>query len=226
MHLECKLSHTCAQLSWPPTTLSLSLVVLALSNLPTAMSHDMHSGGSSSSSTMTMMVPYLHFTPGDTLLFEGWVPKKPGPIFGACIGLFLLAILDRWLAALRRLMEFWWAERARVKLTRKFVEIKDQTPREEQKVGDISIVSSSQPSGSQQSDEPLPRLSRERIPPFMFTHDLARGAFVVFQTAITYGLMLCVMTFNAGFIISILIGLGVGEVLFGRLAYSGLHGGH
>lgn len=29
-------------------------------------------------------------------------------------------------------------------------------------------------------------------------------------------------TFNAGFILSILLGLGTGEVLFGRLAFAGV----
>lgn len=58
-----------------------------------------------------MMVPYLHFTPGDAILFREWVPKEPGPFVGACIGLFLLGILDRWLAAMRRLMEAWWKQR-------------------------------------------------------------------------------------------------------------------
>jgi copper transporter 1 len=53
---------------------------------------------------------YLHIEPGDTILFQGWMPTKPGPIVGACIGLFLFAILERWLSALRRFMELRWAE--------------------------------------------------------------------------------------------------------------------
>lgn len=70
---------------------------------------DMDMGSSSGSSSSGGM--FLHFKPGDTILFQNWIPTKPGPIFGACVGLFLLAILDRWLAALRRFMELWWAER-------------------------------------------------------------------------------------------------------------------
>lgn len=57
------------------------------------------------------MVSYLHFTPGDAILFREWVPTDPGPFVGACIGLFLLGALDRWLAAMRRLMEAWWRQR-------------------------------------------------------------------------------------------------------------------
>ena len=75
------------------------------------MSHgSMDMNGSSNSSTT--MTPWLHFTSGDTLLFQNWVPTGPGPVFGACIGLFMLAIVDRWLAAVRRFMEIWWAERS------------------------------------------------------------------------------------------------------------------
>jgi solute carrier family 31 (copper transporter), member 1 len=66
--------------------------------------------GSSSNST-GVMVPWLHFATGDVLLFEDWAPTAPGAVFGACIGLFTLAIVERWLGALRRFMELWWAER-------------------------------------------------------------------------------------------------------------------
>lgn len=58
-----------------------------------------------------MMTPYLHFTPGDAILFQEWVPTEPGPFLGACIGVFLLGIFDRWLAAMRRLIETWWKQR-------------------------------------------------------------------------------------------------------------------
>jgi solute carrier family 31 (copper transporter), member 1 len=74
------------------------------------MSHsEMVMNGSSNSTGG--MVPWLHFTPGDVLLFQDWAPTTPGAVFGACVGLFMLAIIDRWLAALRRFMEIWWAER-------------------------------------------------------------------------------------------------------------------
>ena len=57
------------------------------------------------------MVPYLHFTSGDVLWFQGWVPKSPGAMFGACLGLFLLAIVERWIAAMRSLAEAYWRKR-------------------------------------------------------------------------------------------------------------------
>lgn len=57
------------------------------------------------------MIPWLHFAGGDNLFFESWRPTSPGAIAGACIGLFILAIIDRWMAAVRRLMEAYWRRR-------------------------------------------------------------------------------------------------------------------
>ena len=86
-----------------------------------------------------------------------------------------------------------------------------------------------------------PALSFRNAAPFVPAHDFSRGAMMIFQTAINYTLMLIVMyisilsylastdnapgrTFNAGLIISIILGLGVGEVAFGRFAYVTPHG--
>jgi hypothetical protein len=52
------------------------------------------------------MLPYLHFTPGDILWFEGWVPGRSTTLFGTCVGLFVLALLHRWVVALRAALEF------------------------------------------------------------------------------------------------------------------------
>lgn len=57
------------------------------------------------------MIPYLHFTPGDILWFYGWVPSSKSAMVGTCIGLFLFALVDRWLAAARSVMEVHWSKR-------------------------------------------------------------------------------------------------------------------
>jgi copper transporter 1 len=60
--------------------------------------------------TPGQMLGYLHFAPlGDILWFAGWVPTRTGPMVGACVGLFLLAVFDRWLAAARAVAERSWA---------------------------------------------------------------------------------------------------------------------
>lgn len=56
------------------------------------------------------MLPYLHFSGSDILWFEGWVPQSKGATAGACIGLFMLAIFDRWVSAMRSAAEVHWEE--------------------------------------------------------------------------------------------------------------------
>jgi len=58
-----------------------------------------------------MMVPYLHFTSGDFLYFKEWNPTSAGAIAGACIGLVLLALFERWLAATRSVFNAHWRKR-------------------------------------------------------------------------------------------------------------------
>jgi len=62
-----------------------------------------------------------------------------------------------------------------------------------------------------------PRKDRT-IPPFHLYRESARGALYSLQASFSYVLMLAVMTFQAAYIISIIVGLGLGEFLFGRLA--------
>jgi len=97
----------------PPNKMHKSFVLLLLPAMVAthSTSHDENTTMMGSTEGTMMMVPYLHFTPGDTILFREWVPKELGPFVGACIGLFLLGILDRWLAAMRGLMETWWKQR-------------------------------------------------------------------------------------------------------------------
>lgn len=57
------------------------------------------------------MLPYLHFTTGDMLWFLGWVPQSAGEMAGACIGLFLLGVIERWIAACSAVMQAHWAKR-------------------------------------------------------------------------------------------------------------------
>jgi copper transporter 1 len=54
------------------------------------------------------MVPWLHFSGGDNLLFQSWHPTSKGAIAGASIGLLFLALFERWLAAMRVVLEARW----------------------------------------------------------------------------------------------------------------------
>ncbi|KIJ05158.1 hypothetical protein PAXINDRAFT_164785 [Paxillus involutus ATCC 200175] len=123
----------------------------------------------SSDATMMadMMISWLHFGGGDSFLFKTWQPSSHGAIAGACVGLLVFCILERWLAAYRRTRELHW--KARV------------------------------------------------IPPFIASHDIPRGFIQAIQSTLSYALMLAVMTFNGAYIICIILGLGIGEILFGRI---------
>jgi len=63
---------------------------------------------------------------------------------------------------------------------------------EEEKFGAVGDGSEEQ--GPSKTQAPMTIKSYlDAIPPFMLTHDLARGLLVVFQAAITYALMLSIM---------------------------------
>jgi copper transporter 1 len=67
---------------------------------------------SSDSMSMMMMKTYLHFTPGDTLLFNSIIPSSAGAIFGTCLILFLISVGDRYLRAVCRGLERRFAQRS------------------------------------------------------------------------------------------------------------------
>ena len=145
------------------------------------------------------MLPYLHFATGDIIWFQGWVPESRGAMAGACIGLFLLAVVDRWLSAIRGVAQAHWRNRALVAYSNKVISLAakgDQTP------------------------SPHPAPPRSRIPrtfsAFNWSHDLPRGILFAAQAALSFAFMLVIMSFQASFIIAIVVGLGVGEAMFGR----------
>lgn len=76
---------------------------------------DMNMGGGDSSSSNghadIMMTPYFHFTRGDYVLFEKWQVNSVGATVGACIGLVLFAIFERWVTAMRGVLEHKWRAR-------------------------------------------------------------------------------------------------------------------
>ncbi|PIL26368.1 transporter [Ganoderma sinense ZZ0214-1] len=151
------------------------------------------------------MIPYLHFTPGDILWFYGWVPSSKGAMVGTCIGLFLLALVDRWIAAARSVMEVHWSKRAQMaQADRLNLSQKSSSTSWPGRIRDVATL-------------------RTGLP-FIPAHDVSRGIIHGAQALIHFAIMLVIMTFQASFIISIVVGLGVGEALFGRfVAHAGHH---
>ncbi|EPQ55533.1 hypothetical protein GLOTRDRAFT_138434 [Gloeophyllum trabeum ATCC 11539] len=165
------------------------------------------------------MLTYLHFTPGDILWFQGWVPKSTGAMVGACIGLFLLAILERWIACIRALADMAWWRSAQEALADKRTpqSLPAATNKPERKGKTMSL--SSVPVLPSVPSSQGPRASL----PFIPTNDIPRGIIHAVQSALSFAFMLAVMTYQVGFIFAIVVGLGVGETLFGRYTNMGAH---
>ncbi|CUA68260.1 CTR copper uptake transporter [Rhizoctonia solani] len=165
-------------------------------------------------SDMMMMTPYFHWAASaDALYFKSWVPRTPGGLVGACIGLFCLALFERFLDGARGLVEAWWRRQQASTAARALV-LPDNA----------SAHSYSKSIGSgrdySMNANPVPLIA-----PFEPVRDLVRGAMQAMQSLLVFFLMLSVMTYNAAFLISVTLGLGIGQFIFGRLARSGAHPG-
>jgi hypothetical protein len=162
------------------------------------------------SMNMGNMIMYLHFTIGDNLWFLGWAPSTAGAMAGACIGLFMLATAERWLVAMRGVMEEHWSIRAQIALSNK--------------LNNVSAVAKStsweertNPSSSDAAQSRFGWLwHHAQAPPLILAHDIPRGILQIVIASINFLFMLTVMTFQVGFIFAIVVGLGIGEALFGR----------
>ncbi|KAJ3526518.1 hypothetical protein NM688_g8253 [Phlebia brevispora] len=165
--------------------------------------------------TMGQMLPYLHFTPGDMLWFMGWVPSSSGAMVGACIAFVLLGMLERWIAACKAVMQAHWARRAQIVRADRvnLQELPVSAFPHEKQASAVSVVYDK-------------AITFRTAPPFVWSHELARGIMHAGHAALQYALMLAVMTFQLGFILSLIFGLGVGEMLFGRYTSHALGPGH
>ncbi|KAF8630477.1 hypothetical protein AX15_002893 [Amanita polypyramis BW_CC] len=163
-------------------------------------------GGTNMSAGADLGMGTLHFKPlQDTLWFQGWAPISPGAIVGACIGLFLLAVFERWLVAGRAIAERSWNRTAQLVMLERMNQSKDTLHHKQSSKPTYSIFPLRDP----------------HIPPFILSHDISRGILHAVQRLLTYLLMLAVMTFQVSFIISIIVGAGIGEVMFGRYISGG-----
>ncbi|KAG6834754.1 hypothetical protein H0H93_007605 [Arthromyces matolae] len=143
---------------------------------------------------MGQMLSYLHFTPGDVLWFEGWVPGKGSTLFAACIGLFLLGMAERWIAALRAGTEL-------------------------ALVRDVKVIQRKKELGKRENPPSLMDvllLRGDTAAPFLFDHAWARFILQGVQATLAILIMLTIMTFQLSFIFSLAIGVGVGEIMYGR----------
>ncbi|TFK24167.1 hypothetical protein FA15DRAFT_704816 [Coprinopsis marcescibilis] len=151
-----------------------------------------------------IMTPYLHLSLGDALWFKEWIPRSKGAMFGACLGLFFLGIVERWIAALRAVANVWWRIRAS-----EMLDYLHDNKQEEQRKSPASAPATS-----------LRKFPTRFSPPFIALNEICRGLLYVAQSTLMFAFMLVVMTYQASFLISIVLGLGIGETLFGRFTHA------
>ena len=146
------------------------------------------------SMSMGNMVSYLHFTPGDNLWFFGWAPRTAGAMVGACIGLFMLALAERWLSAMRAVMDGHWSTRFGPSSLSYAVLMHSLCSAQivlANRLNTSSVATSNKPSSK--SSQPLHDTLRRRVPPFIPSHDVPRGIMRVVLASINFLFMLAVM---------------------------------
>ncbi|GAA6021722.1 hypothetical protein JCM10207_008555 [Rhodosporidiobolus poonsookiae] len=159
------------------------------------------------------------------LWFSGWTPSSAGATFGACVGLFFLALLSRLATAAKVTTETAWAVSAR----RERLAAASRSPAFAG-TADLPVLAKSESTDALAS-APSPT-SKHLVPtaplslPFRLSVDLPRALLFGLHSFLGYLLMLAVMTFNAWFFIAILLGLMAGELAFGRYIAAGSGEGH
>ncbi|CAE6337223.1 unnamed protein product [Rhizoctonia solani] len=200
------------------TTLTLFLLIVATlaheGEEENTKAEDATMPGMNMDSEMMMMTPYFHWmASADALYFKSWVPRTPGALAGACIGLFFLAMFERFLGGAKGLIEAWWRRQQASSATQALV-----TPDNASTHSHCKSIESGRDYLMASTPTPL-------VAPFEPMQDTVRGVMQAVQSLIGFFLMLSVMTYNAAFLISVILGLGIGEVAFARFARSGAHPG-
>ncbi|KAF6756176.1 Ctr copper transporter family-domain-containing protein [Ephemerocybe angulata] len=175
--------------------------------------HEEHLSATSTTTSMagkaTGMTAQFHTQLGDPIWLQAWVPQNKGALAGACIGLALLGILERWLAAFYALLSPSPARNLRSGVTSTIVPNDTHAHHAHAQETTNSV--------------PLPRgLKALFLPRLSLSDDIIRGMLYAVQAALGFLLMLVVMTYQGYLILSIVLGLGVGEMLFGRIVASAI----
>lgn len=142
------------------------------------------------------MIAYLHFTPGDNLWFIGWAPRTAGAMVGACIALFMLSIAERWLAAIRGVMEAHWRTRLVTHSPCSYCYLMHWLCSAQVVLADrlnTTAVATSPEERIRPSSSNAPQPRRGVAPPFVVAYDVPRGIMEIVLASINFLLMLTVM---------------------------------
>ncbi|KAI8641793.1 Ctr copper transporter [Parasitella parasitica] len=162
---------------------------------------------------------------GDGIWFDAWVPKSEGAYIGACFGLLFFATLSRGLPALEAYFIAWKRLRDNRIAGNQLVALQPNTVKT-----DVEKSANSTDDSSSQSFNPNAypiSLRLPIVPPFSWSTDTVRSFLTAFSSFVSYLLMMVVMTGNGGFFVVIVVGVFLGEMVFGRFrALGGLLDDH
>ena len=166
-----------------------------------------------------------------TLWFNSWTPTTAGSTFGACVGLFLLAVVSRVLAVISAGAAQAWSDSLVLEREAHLALLLASANSASATSADKAFASSSSDESPDRSPHTLARSKEARLatgravpaaaggaPPFRLAHDLPRGVLFALVAFVNYLLMLSVMTYDVWFFVAVLLGLGTGECAVGRFA--------
>ncbi|KAF8250535.1 hypothetical protein K440DRAFT_541437 [Wilcoxina mikolae CBS 423.85] len=142
------------------------------------------------------------------LFSTSWAPKTLAQYVGTCIFLIALSILFRFLLAWRHVLSHSWAKKSG---------------------SSRIVVATSPPVGDEKTDSVEsggPVVLRQDGwggRPWRFSTDLPRAGMTVLVSGVGYLMMLAVMTMNVGYFMSVLAGIFVGELVWGRFIEGAEH---
>ncbi|KAH6605621.1 ctr copper transporter [Trichoderma cornu-damae] len=181
---------------------------------------DHSSGGSASSSAMTMVMSMVFQTDIQTAVYaRSWTPHSVGAYAGTCIFLIVLAVIARLLVAFKSRQERIWADKA---AQRRYIVVNGKEPMSERLSRDPDAKHMTMVLSENGVEESVVVVERKHSPvrPWRFSVDPVRAALDTVIVGVGYLLMLAVMTMNVGYFLSVLGGTFLGSLLVGR--YSSL----
>ncbi|KAK9314148.1 Ctr copper transporter family-domain-containing protein [Lipomyces starkeyi] len=173
-------------------------VDMSSTSMPTSTDESM------SMSSMSSMS--FHTSIFDFLFSRGWTPSSRGQYAGTCIFLIVLAVIYRMTHVLKHRTERYLNARAR-QLARNIATAHLNM--------DLN-AGSFEKSAGEATTEPERPLQFRNVRPWRVSMDIPLSLIQLVLSGVAYLLMLAVMTFNVGYFLSVLGGIFLGELLFGR----------